>query len=90
HVSLVMLAFAMLAAIRRRINEWPEAKTNESRKELHGPKQRPRVHSVVNPRNPTNHSTPCPTPNRTCIHYRLILLATRSPGRRERDHSKSR
>ncbi|MDR0964911.1 MAG: hypothetical protein LBM75_00100, partial [Myxococcales bacterium] len=63
HVSLVMLAFAMLAAIRRRINEWLETEASESKKELHGSKQRTRADSVVNPRNPTSHSTPYPIPN---------------------------
>jgi hypothetical protein len=72
HVSLDMLASAISVAIRRRIKEWPETKTSESKK-IREPKQRTRAHSMVNPRNPTNHSTPCPTPNRTRIHYRLIL-----------------
>jgi SRSO17 transposase len=32
HVSQVLCAFAILAAIRRRTNEWLEEKTNESKK----------------------------------------------------------
>jgi hypothetical protein len=34
HVSLVMLAFAILAAIRRQINEWLEVETIESKKRI--------------------------------------------------------
>jgi hypothetical protein len=52
------------------VSNFPETAV---KKELNGPKQRTQAHSVVNPRNPMNRSTLCPTPKRTRIHYRLVL-----------------
>ena len=81
HVSLVMLAFAMMAAIRHRANPpAPKKPTAEPRQK---PKRRHAViDPLVNPGNPPHCHQACAKahPTRTC--HRMVTLAKGSPGDR--------
>ncbi len=70
HVSLVMLAFAMMAVIRHRANAMPPQKRC-------GPQGAERaINPLVNLGNPPHRH-----PHRTLIHHRLVALATSTSGR---------
>src|SRR4051812_21953246 len=70
HVSLVMLAFAMLAVIRHHANQPPPPKTL--------PKLA-RPHPLVAPGDPPRRHTPRPAAHPAGPHHRLVMLATRPP-----------
>ena len=74
HVSLVMLAFAMMAAIRHRANPPPPKKRNVA------PRQKPKhYHAVtdplVNPGNPPHCHPTRSKADLTRTHHRMVLLA---------------
>jgi SRSO17 transposase len=70
HVSLVMLAFAMLAVIRHHANQPPPPKTLL---------KLARPHPLVAPGDPPRRHTPRPAAHPACPHHRLVMLATRPP-----------
>ena len=86
HVSLVMLAFAMLATIRHRANQarpeadpppQPAVKTHPSTL-----RRRTQVlHPMVNPGNPPRRRPPRAKTHPPSLGHRLVKLATRSPSR---------
>jgi SRSO17 transposase len=78
HVSLVMLAFAMMAAIRHQANK-PAPKKAKQRQE--GAAQ---PHPLVDPGNPA-HSAPARTKtHRARVRHRLVSLGALSSGRRSK------
>ena len=79
HVSLVMLAFAMMAAIRPRANPSPPKKRNGA------PQQKPKhnhltTDPLVNPGNPPYCNQTCSKADSTRTHHRVVFLAQSSPG----------
>jgi SRSO17 transposase len=74
HVSLVMLAFAMLAAVRRRANDLPPPKTE--------PWRRCGAGALVGPGNPPGSNAARPAPDRARPHHRLVRVAQSPPSRR--------
>jgi SRSO17 transposase len=81
HVSLVMLVFAMMAAIRHRANPPPPKKRNA------GPRQKPKhSHAVtdplINPGNPPHRHQARAKADQTRSHHRMVVLAQSPPGRR--------
>ncbi|WP_247387674.1 transposase, partial [Bradyrhizobium sp. 143] len=79
HVSLVMLAFAMLAAIRHRANPPPPKKRNLA------PRQKPKhnhtaTDPLVNPGNPPHCHQTCSKAYSTRTHHRMVFLAQSSSG----------
>jgi len=74
HVSLVMLAFAMMAAIRHQANKPPPPK--RMRKASGSP--RGLADPLVGPGNPADRDPPCSAPHSTRSHHRVVALATGS------------
>ena len=78
HVSLVMLAFAMMATIRHNANARPAAPP---------PRQcapqgaGPAIDPLVDPANPPHRHTPRTGAHRTFTDHRLVALATSTSGR---------
>jgi hypothetical protein len=68
HVSLVMLAFAMLAVIRHHANQ-PTPQKHRSSPGHCGP------HPLVDPRDPPHSHPPGATAHSTCPHHYLVTLA---------------
>jgi len=88
HVSLVMLAFAMMAAIRHRANPPPPKKRNGARQK---PKHnRAIIDPLVNPgSSPYRHQTRSKT-DQPRTYHRMVFLAKSLPGRRPaRPHQKT-
>jgi SRSO17 transposase len=77
HVSLVMLAFAMLATIRHHANQVP---IKNQRTKLHPRTQA--AHPLVNPGDPPRRRAADAKKHPARSRHRLVALATRSPGRR--------
>jgi SRSO17 transposase len=75
HVSLVMLAFAMLAAIRRRANEGPPPKTTARARRRDGPRPDP----LVGPGAPPRRHAARPKASSTRPGHRLVAVATGPP-----------
>ena len=67
HVSLVILAFAMMAVIRLLANEVTPPKECE---------QHPGADPLVYTKSSTHCRSACPAPYRACTHHRMIDLAT--------------
>jgi hypothetical protein len=81
HVSLVMLAFAMMAVIRHRANPPPPKKSNAEPRQ--NPKHRdPVIDPLVNPGSPPHRHQARPKADPTRTHHRMVTLAQSSPGRR--------
>lgn len=81
HVSLAMLAFAMMAAIRHRANPPPPKKPNAEPREQ--PKHRHAVNDpLVNPGNPPHRRQTRSKANSTRACHRMVLLAKSSPSGR--------
>src|ERR1700686_4054212 len=79
HVSLVILAFAMMAAIRHRANPPPPKKTK--RRPPAKPKHNhPTTDPLVNPGNPPHCYQTCSKADSTRAHHRMVFLAQSSPG----------
>jgi len=76
HVSLVMLAFAMMAAIQHQANK-PTPKKTKSRAQ----RQDIRSHPLVDPGNPPHSSTSRAKTHSTRRCHRMVALAARSSGR---------
>ena len=81
HVSLAMLAFAMMAVIRHRANPPPSKKRNA------GSRQRPRhnraaADSLVNPGSPPHRHQTCSKADSIRACHRMVILAQGSPSRR--------
>jgi SRSO17 transposase len=74
HVSPVMLAFAMRAAVRRRANDLPPPKTE--------PWRRCGAGALVRPGNPPGSNAACPAPDRARPRHRLVRMAQSPPSRR--------
>ena len=72
HVSLVMLAFAMMAAIRHQANRPSPKKPHHARDENHRP------HSMVNSGNPQDSAASRPKAHPTRLRHRMVTLATSS------------
>jgi SRSO17 transposase len=81
HVSLVMLAFAMMTSIRHQANTIPPKKSATGPR---GPRQARRIEpdSMVRPRNPAYCHEACAATHPASLHCRLVTLATRSSSRR--------
>jgi SRSO17 transposase len=77
HVSLVMLAFAMMAAIRLQANK-PTPKKNEAP----GSHKRARSHPMVASGNPMHSPASCTEAHQPSLCHRVVALAARSPSRR--------
>jgi SRSO17 transposase len=75
HVSLVMLAFAMMAAIQHQANKPTPKKQSRA--------QRPDIppHPLVDPGNPPHSPTSRAKTNSTCRHHRMVALAAGSSSR---------
>lgn len=76
HVSLVMLAFAMMAAIRHQANKPAPKKQIAFRSERAG------SHPLVAPRNPPHSPAPRAKTHRSRLCRRVVALATRPSGDR--------
>jgi SRSO17 transposase len=74
HVTLVMLTFAMMAAIRRQANIAPSQKICDGQSVSSDP--------LVNPGNPAHRRSPRAKTNKTRPHYRMVKLAQSPPSRR--------
>ena len=81
HVSLVMLAFAMMAAIRHRANP-PSPKKTAIRPRQKPKLRHPVVDPLVNPGNPPHRHQARAKEDPACTHRRMVTLAQNSPGRR--------
>ena len=77
HVSLVMLAFAMLAAIRHHANATPHRPQKERWRDA----VRPAPDPLVDAGNPPHRDPPRATTDRAGRGHRMEPLATRSPSR---------
>lgn len=75
HMSLVMLAFAMITVIRHHVNKPTLQKTSAVRRT-----RRPRP--LVNPGDPPHSHLPGTAAYPTCPNHSLVNLATRSSSRR--------
>ena len=75
HVSLVMLAFAMMAAIQHQANKPAPKKTKSSATPRHPP------HPLVDPGNPPHSPTSGAKTNSTRRHHRMVALAAGSSSR---------
>jgi hypothetical protein len=81
HVSLVMLAFAMMAAIRHRANPPPPKKRNaEPRRK--SKRNRALIDPLVNPGSPPYRHQTRSKANPTRTYHRMVILAQGAPGRR--------
>ena len=78
HVSLVMLAFAMMAIIRNQANA--VAATPKKTQARRTPRTRP--HPLVGPGNPAHSDTACKATYPTRAHHRLVTLETCPPSHR--------
>ena len=76
HVSLVMLAFAMMAAIQHQANKPAPKKTRSNATPRHRP------HPLVDPGNPPNSPTSRAKTHPTRPCHRMVALAARPSGRR--------
>jgi SRSO17 transposase len=76
HVSLVMLAFAMMAAIRHQANK-PVPKKTKS-----GAAKTAKPHPLVAPGNPAHSAAPRAKAHRSRLHHRMVVLAARPSSRR--------
>ncbi len=76
HVSLVMLAFAMMATIRHHANAPAASQTPSSST------HRRALSSVVDPGNPPHRHAPGPMTHPARSHHRLVALAKSAPGQR--------
>jgi hypothetical protein len=76
HVSLVMLAFAMIAAIRHQANRPIPKKPSNHLQEL------PTAHPLVDPGDPPDSPAPRAKTNQPRLHHSLVTLAPRPPSRR--------
>src|SRR5450631_14395 len=81
HVSMVMLAFAMMAVIRHRANPPPPKKRNA------GPRQKQKqphavINPLVNPGNPPHRHQTRPKADPTRTHHRMVTVAQSSPSSR--------
>ena len=74
HVSLVMLAFAMMAVIRYKANA-----ATPPKRSLEHPLDYAVPDPLVCPGNPADRHPPRPTPNPARSHPRLVAVATSSP-----------
>ena len=74
HVSLVMLAFAMMAVIRYKANA-----ATPPKRSLEYPLDYAVPDPLVCPGNPADRHPPRPTPNPARSHPRLVAVATNSP-----------
>jgi SRSO17 transposase len=74
HVALVMRAFAMLAAVRRRANDLPPPKTEPWRRRGAG--------ALVRPGNPPGSNAARPAPDRARLRHRPVRVAQSPPSRR--------
>ena len=75
HVSLVMLGFAMMAAIQHQANKpTPKKPSRAQRQDI-------RSHSLVDPGNPPHSSTSRAKTHSTRRCHRMVALAARSSGR---------
>jgi hypothetical protein len=74
HVSLVMLAFAMLAAVRRRANETAPKKAGQSSRSDAG--------ALVSPGNPPGDYALGPAADQTRLHHCMVRLAKSPSSRR--------
>jgi hypothetical protein len=89
HVSLVMLAFAMMAVIRHRANSPPPKKLNVEPRQ--NPKQlQPVIDPLVNPGSPPHRRQARPKADPTRTHHRMVTLAQSSSGRRSAGAFQSR
>jgi hypothetical protein len=75
HVSLVMLAFAMMAAIRHQVNRSIPKKTKQYPQKISGP------HPLVDPGGPPDSTAPRPKTHQSRLHHRMVTLATCPPSR---------
>jgi Transposase DDE domain len=82
HVSLVMLAFAMMAAIRHRANALPQLPKNDRAQRALEIIPDPAPDPLVGAGNPPHRDTPCATTHRHCSQNRRVSLATRTSSRR--------
>jgi hypothetical protein len=74
HVSLVMLAFAMMAVIRHHANSPPPKKLNAEPRQ--NPKHRQTViDTLVNPGSPPHRHQARPKADPTRTHHRMVTLA---------------
>ena len=83
HVSLVMMAFAMMAAIRLQANQSTPKKTSQSRANA------ARAHPLVDPGDPSNSPTTQATTHQPSLYHCMVAMATRPPGRRSRGASQT-
>ena len=74
HVSLVMLAFAMMAAIRHRANTTP---TQQTIPQIFAT---PPLYPLVHPGNPPHRKPACAAAHPTGPHHRMVDLATSPSG----------
>src|SRR5271170_2843520 len=83
HVSLVMLAFAMMAAIRHHANATPPQKRTAKRR-----RQRPQspiaIDPLVGPRNPSHRHPPCAKTDQPRSRHCMVHLATRTSSHRSK------
>ena len=77
HVSLVMLAFALMAAVRHRANQPPPPKTKKGL-------AKPRSDPLVGSGDPACGDALGPAAHPARSRHRLVGVAPRSPGRRTR------
>ena len=75
HVSMVMLAFAMMSVIRHRANAMTPPKTTPPSR------RRIAIDPLVDPGNPPYRHTPGTTTHSSRPHHRMVDLAARPPGR---------
>jgi hypothetical protein len=82
-MSLVMLAFAMMAVIRHRANTGPPPKKSDS-----GLDQSIVLDPLVAPRNPAHPHEANPAAHPASLHPRMVVLALGSSGQRAQSHLK--
>ena len=83
HVSLVMLAFAMMAAIQHQANKPAPKKSRAQRQDI-------RPHPLVDPGNPPHSPTSHAKTNSTRRHHRMVALAAGSSSRSTKNSSQTK
>jgi SRSO17 transposase len=82
HVSMAMLAFAMMAVIRHHANP-PQPKKTQRRTMAKQSHSCPAIDPMVNPGNSAHRHQARPKTDQASTHHRMVTLAQSSPGNRK-------
>ena len=76
HISLVMLAFAMMNAIRHHANATPLPKNKTPKDDFKGRQDRTAIDPLVGPGNPPHRHPPCPKTDQPRSRHCMVRLAS--------------